>query len=163
MHESPWYVLHVNANHEKRVSQHLVVRAIEHYLPLYKQNSRWTDRVVELERPLFPGYVFVRFSPQERLAVISTPGVLHLLSRSPADMVRPEELDMIRRGLSSGCKLRPHPLIGVGTKVRVCGGAFEGVTGFVAKLHNKCRVVIAFPAVQQCYSLEIGMDKLEII
>jgi len=34
MLENPWHVLHVIANHEKRVAQHLDVRAVEHYLPL---------------------------------------------------------------------------------------------------------------------------------
>jgi hypothetical protein len=31
MNGSPWNVLHVISNHERRVAQHLVVRSIEHY------------------------------------------------------------------------------------------------------------------------------------
>ena len=66
MHESRWCVLYVITNHEKRVAQHLTARSLEHYLPLYTERSRWTDRVVSLERPLFAGYVFVRFAPEAR-------------------------------------------------------------------------------------------------
>src|ERR1019366_5046267 len=84
MYQSPWHVLHVIANHEKRVAQHLSVRSLEHYVPLYTERSRWTDRSVDLERPLFTGYVFVRFSPESKLSIISTPGVLRLLGNARA-------------------------------------------------------------------------------
>src|SRR3984885_11425657 len=76
MTEHPWRVLHVIANHEKRVVQHLASRGLEHYLPLYALKSRWSDRTVALERPLFPGYVFTRFPSTERIGALSTPGVL---------------------------------------------------------------------------------------
>ena len=74
MDSSPWHVLHVLSNHEKRVAQHLVVRAVEHYLSLYTERVKWTDRTVTAERPLFLGYVFVRASLQIRSSIISTPG-----------------------------------------------------------------------------------------
>lgn len=50
--QGPWHVLHVRSNYEKRVAQHLVVRAVEHYLPLYRERVKWTDRTVIAERPL---------------------------------------------------------------------------------------------------------------
>jgi len=61
---SPWHVLHVISNHEKLVAQHLAVRFVEHYLPVYTERVKWTDRTVVAERPLFTGYVFVRFQPE---------------------------------------------------------------------------------------------------
>src|ERR1017187_2832991 len=105
MYESPWHVLHVIANHEKRVAQHLSVRSLEHYVPLYTERSRWTDRSVDLERPLFTGYVFVRFSPESKLSLISTPGVLPLLGDAQRDTVSDDEIGRIRDGLASGCLL----------------------------------------------------------
>jgi hypothetical protein len=42
MESRPWQVLHVLANHEKRVAQHLVVRSVEHYLPFYTERVKWT-------------------------------------------------------------------------------------------------------------------------
>ncbi len=81
MQSSPWNVLHVITNHEKRVAKHLGVRSVEHYLPLYSERVKWTDRTVVTERPLFSGYVFVRYSAETRLSVISTPGVLRILGK----------------------------------------------------------------------------------
>ena len=163
MHSDSWHVLHVLSNHEKRVVQHLEVRSLEHYLPLYSQRVKWTDRTVVAERPLFSGYVFVRFSPQSRVAVISTPGVLRLLGDHESDLVPDEDLAKIRSGLAIGMPLRPHPGITLGTRVRVCAGVFAGVEGYVTELRKQCRVVITLAAVQQCFSLEVGVEDLVIL
>ena len=117
--ERPWSVLQVIANHEKHVARVLAVRSIEHYLPLYTEQSRWSDRVVQLERPLFSGYVFVRFAPQSRTALRSIPSVLHLLDNGT---VSAEEIEHIREGLAGGCVIRPHPDVVVGTRVRINNG-----------------------------------------
>jgi transcription antitermination factor NusG len=163
MFEGPWHVLHVNANHEKKVAQHLSVRSLEHYLPLYPDRSRWSDRYVTLERPLFVGYVFVRYSPQTRLSLISTPGVIRLLGDSTSTAVRPEEIERIREGLAKGCLLRPHFDLPAGTPVRVRRGVFEGAEGVVAEIRQRCKVVMTLSAVKQCFSLEIDRDDIEVI
>lgn len=93
MDGNPWHVLHVLSNHEKKVAQHLHVRDVEYYLPLYKEKVRWTDRTVMAERPLFSGYVFTRFDHTARIPVISAPGVLRLLGEQSWDLVKDEELE----------------------------------------------------------------------
>jgi transcription antitermination factor NusG len=115
-----------------------------------------------LERPLFAGYVFVRFLPRERLSVISTPGVLHLLD-SAGNIVSCEELERIRKAIAGGYKLLPHPTLKVGTRVRVRGGVFDGVNGVVAELRRQCKVVIELAAIRQCFSLEVGIDEIESV
>jgi transcriptional antiterminator NusG len=163
MRSSSWHVLHVLSNHEKRVAQHLTVRSVEHYLPLYTERVKWTDRTVLAERPLFSGYVFARFAPPVRISVISTPGVLHLLGDQEADMVSEEELAKIRSGLANGLALRPHRGVSVGTRVRVCQGVFAGAEGVVTELRKQCRVIIILAAVRQSFSLEAGIDDLEVL
>jgi transcription antitermination factor NusG len=163
MDTSPWHVLHVLSNHEKRVAQHLVVRSVEHYLPLYTERVKWTDRSVVAERPLFSGYLFTRFSPQARISVISTPGVLRLLGDDEREMVSSEELEKIRSGLASGLLLRPHPCVSVGTRVRVHRGVFAGATGVVTEFRRQCKVIITLSGVRQCFSLEVEVDTLEAL
>ena len=163
MHESPWQVLHVIANHEKRVAQHLSVRSLENYLPLYRERSRWTDRSVVLERPLFTGYVFVRFPPLARLFVVSTPGVIRLLGDRESDAVSAEEIERIRMGLATDCHLRPHPQVSVGTAVRVRSGVFEGVEGIVTEFRHQCRVILTLSAVKQCFSVEVELADIEVL
>ena len=163
MHKSPWQVLHVIANHEKSVAQHLSVRSLEHYLPLYTERSRWTDRSVVLERPLFTGYVFVRFSPRARLFVVSTPGVIRLLGDHESDTVSAEEIERIRNGLATDCHLRPHPHVSVGTSVRVRSGVFEGVEGIVTEFRHQCRVIITLSAMKQCFSVEVELGDIDVL
>lgn len=163
MTEHPWRVLHVIANHEKRVVQHLASRSLEHYLPLYGQKSRWSDRTVALERPLFPGYVFTRFSAPERIAVISMPGVLSLLGDGDLGTVSADEITRIREGLAAGHLLRPHPPIGMGTRVRVRNGVFEGAEGLVMELRGECKVILTMKAIHQCFSLCVESCDLEVV
>jgi len=55
--EPRWYAAYTCANHEKRVAAELGARDVEHFLPLYSSMRRWKDRRVQLQLPLFPGYV----------------------------------------------------------------------------------------------------------
>jgi len=161
--EAPWQVLHVRSNFEKCVARHLLVRSVEHYVPLYSERVKWTDRIVLTERPLFTGYVFVRFGPKSRVAVTTTPGVVRCLGDDERSMVSNAELDRIRKGLSSGLLLRPHPNLIVGERVRVRNGIFEGVEGLVTEFRQQCKVVISMAAVQQCFSLELDFADVEVL
>ena len=163
MDEGPWHVLHVIANHEKKVAQHLSVRSFEYYLPLYTERSRWSDRYVTLERPLFMGYVFVRYLRQTRLSLISTPGVIRLLGDSTTATVSSEVINRIREGLADGCLLRPYFDLPVGTPVRVRRGVFQGAEGVVAAIRQRCKVIMTLSAVHQCFSLEIDRNDVEVV
>lgn len=163
MDQNPWHVLHVSTNQERKVAKHLSVRSLENYLPSYTERSRWTDRTVLVERPLFRGYVFVRFTPETKLAVISTPGIIRLLGDGRNDTVTAEEIKRIREGLAGGYLLRPHPNVSVGTPVRVRNGIFEGVEGVVTDLRERCKVIIALSAVRQCFSLELSFGEIEVL
>jgi transcription antitermination factor NusG len=160
---SPWHAVQVLTNHEKRVTQHLSSRSLEHYLPTYSERSRWTDRTVTLERPLFPGYVFIRFDAGERLSVLSTPGVLHLLGRGPAGLIPCVEIERIQTALAKGYRLQPHPAISKGMRVRMKTGIFSGVEGTVTEIRQNCRVVLALSGVDQCFSLEALIHDIEIM
>jgi len=159
----PWHVLHVLSNREKLVSQHLNVRSIEHYLPLYKERVKWTDRTVITERPLFSGYLFVRVTPKERLPIISTPGVLRLLGDEETSTVSAEEVNRIREGLLKGLVMRPHPCVHLGTRVQVREGVFAGVQGIVAEIRQECKVVLSVAAVNQCFSVSVELRNLIVL
>jgi transcription termination/antitermination protein NusG len=163
MHTDPWHVLHVLSNYEKRVVQHLAVRSVEHYLPLYTERVKWSDRTIAAERPLFSGYVFVRFTRQSRVSVISVPGVVRVLGDKDRDLVSGEELEKIRDGLASGLLLRPHQAIAAGMRVRIRDGVFAGTVGVVTELRNQSKVVISLAAVPESFSLEVALDNLEIL
>ena len=62
-----WFAVYTATNHEKRVAQHLRVKEIETFLPLYSATKRWKNRTTaKVDLPLFAGYIFVRIAPTER-------------------------------------------------------------------------------------------------
>src|SRR6266700_4843387 len=77
--EERWYAAYTCANHEKCVAAELRARNLEHFLPLYTSVRRWRDRRVQLELPLFPGYVFVRLALLDRLRVVQIPSVVRMV------------------------------------------------------------------------------------
>src|SRR5208282_1469285 len=110
--EPRWYAAYTSANHEKRVAEQLVVRAVEHFLPVYASVRQWKDRHVTLQMPLFPGYVFVRMALRDRLRVQQVPGVARLVGFDGTPAALPdEEIEALRAGLGSGVHVEPHPYL----------------------------------------------------
>jgi transcription antitermination factor NusG len=116
-----------------------------------------------VERPLFVGYVFIRYSFKTKLPLLTTPGALRLLGDSINDTVSSDEIERIRQGLASGCLLRPHFELPVGTRVRVRRGVFEGAEGVVAEVRQRCKVVMTLSSVRQCFSLEVDREDVEVV
>src|SRR5262249_9490646 len=74
-----WFALHVKSRQEKGVSRILSSKGFEQFLPVYRSKRKRTDRVKEVDVPLFPGYVFFRFKLEARIPVVSTPGVVGIV------------------------------------------------------------------------------------
>lgn len=70
-----WFALTVKHQHERSVAGALASHGVDTFVPLYCARRRWSDRVKELDAPLFPGYVFGRFGDGDRVRVLRTPGV----------------------------------------------------------------------------------------
>ena len=70
-----WYALHAHSRFEKAVVRNLEGKGFEPFLPLCTRVRRWSDRIKQVEIPLFPGYVFCRFDASNRLPILTIPGV----------------------------------------------------------------------------------------
>ena len=75
----PWFALQVRSRYEKTVASYLDGKGYEWFLPTYQARKRWSDRVKEVELALFPGYLFCRFDPQDRLPILKTPGMISIV------------------------------------------------------------------------------------
>jgi transcription antitermination factor NusG len=161
-YEPLWYVASTSANHEKHVAEHLGLRKVEHFLPLYNSVRRWKDRRVTLARPLFPGYVFVRLALRDRLQVLQVPGVAKLVGFNglPAALQQ-EEIDALRTGLASGVRVEPHPYLTAGRRVRVMNGPLAGTIGILVKRKNKTWFVLSVELIQRALAIEIRGTDLE--
>jgi transcription antitermination factor NusG len=157
-----WYAVYTNANHEKRVARQLEQRSIEHLLPLYDSVRLWKDRRVRLQMPLFPGYVFVRFALRDRVQVLQTPSVAHLVSFSghPAPLPE-EEIQAIQSCLNHGCQVEPHPYLQAGRRARVRSGPLRGMEGIILRRKNRTRFVLSFDLIMRSVAVEI--DDIDLV
>jgi transcription antitermination factor NusG len=162
--DQSWYVAYTYPRHERAVAEQLAQKSIECFLPTVSTIHVRKDRKVTLQLPLFPGYLFTRISPEERLRVVSIASVIRMLSYNevPAP-VSDDDINAIRFCLSRGGKLAPHRFIAVGDRVRVKEGIFQGLEGFVSRHHSGCNLVVTVALIQQSAALEIEEHLLEPI
>src|SRR5205823_1525327 len=115
-----WYALHVRQRFEKVVATHLQHKGYEEYLPMYRSRRRWSDRVKEIELPLFPGYIFCRFDVTDRLPIVMIPGVMSVVSFGGAALsVDEQEISTVQHIVNSGLSYGPFPFMSTGTPIRV--------------------------------------------
>lgn len=161
--EPKWFAVYTASRHEKKVAQHLTQRNIEHYLPLYRSDRKWSDgSKVTLELPLFSGYLFVHIRRSERVRVLDVPGALAVVGgtgREPVPL--PDEaVDALRSGLHLR-RAEPHPLLAVGQRARIRSGALAGMEGIVVRKKNGLRVVLTLEYIQRSIAVEVAGEDLE--
>jgi len=151
-----WYAAYTRAQHEKCVAAELRARTVEHFLPMYSSARRWKDRRVNLELPLFPGYVFVRLALRERLRVLQIPSVVRLVGFNGLPTTLPdEEMEVLRAGLGQSLRAQPHPFLKVGRRVRITGGPFAGLEGILKRKKNEVRVVVSVELIQRSVVMDV--------
>jgi transcription antitermination factor NusG len=154
-----WYALTVKPNHEKSAAQALESKAVEVFLPLYRARRRWSDRVKELDLPLFAGYVFCRYAPPERARVLATPGVTSVVGFGNKPAAVPEaEIESVRTMVSSGLPLSPWPFLKIGERVRIEAGPLSGVEGILTQVKDAWRVVVNVELLQRSVAAEVERD-----
>ena len=157
-----WYAAYTNANHERRVVEQCAARDVECFLPLYKSMRKWKDRRVELQLPLFPGYVFVRMALRDRLNILRVPGVACLVGfGGQAAHLPEEEMLRIRKIQELGGRAKPHPFLTVGKKVHVNSGPLRGLEGVIVKQKNSVRFVVSIELLQRSVSIDLAAAELE--
>lgn len=151
-----WYAAYTRHQHEKAVAHIMAQKGIEAFLPLWNVASRWKDRIKLLQQPLFPGYVFLRTDLSRRLTVLQTPSVHFLVGGSSGPTAIPiEEIEAIRRALTSRLLVGPYPFLAAGDRVRVKAGALEGVEGILVRKKNEFRLILSVEMLQKSVAVEI--------
>ena len=128
-----WFVLHVKPRTEKKVVTYLKrYRCIAH-LPIYVKVTKIQRRKVRRELPLFPGYVFARLSPDERILMLQTNLLVNtIFVPRPREMIH--QLRQIAHAARGVPDFRPRPnLFKAGDYVRVKYGPLRGTEGYVKR------------------------------
>jgi transcription antitermination factor NusG len=161
-----WYAVRLRSRHEKVAANQLQSQGIETYLPLVKQVHQWSDRKKRVEMPLFAGYAFVRFAPSsdDRLRVLKTHGVVGFVGPRWEQTPVPElQIRSIQGILGTDIPPAEHPYLKAGQRVRIRGGALDGVEGILSSLNGDRSLVITVEPIARSISIRIEGYEVDVI
>jgi transcription antitermination factor NusG len=154
-----WYALYVRSRFERVVAEHLHGKGYEEYLPTYTIRRRWSDRMKQVEKALFPGYIFCKFDVTKRLPILMIPGVISMVSfGGRATAVPEEEIHAVQSVVNSGLSYEPCSFLSLGQRVRIERGPLCGLEGLVVQAKNNWRFIISVHLLQRSVSVEIDRD-----
>ncbi len=159
-----WYAIHTRSRFEKQVECLLRLRGTETFLPLVRQVRRWNDRRKTIASPLFPGYLFARLRRlrEQQLTILRTSGVVGFAGCQGRPAAVPDhQIEALKRLLQADPQCAIRPFLHSGQRVRIRGGALDGVEGI---LHENCgkHLVIAIECIQRAVSVQVEGYDLEL-
>jgi transcription antitermination factor NusG len=128
----------------------------------------WADRKKWVELPLFPGYVFARFTLTQIHSVLSTPGLATVLRPNGYPTpVRDEEIESVRcmvRGMrETGEEPLPVDFLTPGAEVVVESGPFRGMCGVLIERRGRARVAVRVTALKQATSVVVEEGVVRVL
>jgi|SRR5271165_4388229 len=161
-----WYALHTRARHEKVVEHRLREQGLETFLPITEELRRWSDRKKKVEVPLFSCYVFVHcaLSAEDRTRIHRVDSVLSVVGSRGSGLAIPEEqIESVRTLLAQESPWRSYPFLKAGQRVRVRGGALDGVEGVFLTENGDHSLIISIDAIQRSLAVRIDGYHVEPI
>ena len=136
-----WYVLHVKPRTEKKVDDFLSCLRVFHYLPLVRKVSKVQRRRVVRHLPVFPGYVFARRFPEERLRVLETRQVVRTIEvDNPRRMIH--QLRQVEHASRLSTDMRVVETFEPGERVKVVSGPLRGLEGQVQRKGGAATLIL---------------------
>jgi transcription antitermination factor NusG len=161
-----WYALHTRARHEKAVESRLRDQGMQTFVPTVTEVHRWSDRKKKVEVPLFSCYVFIRssLSAEDRTHVYRIDSVHGFVGSRGASLPIPDEqIESIQKVLTQTAPWRSYPFLKAGQRIRVRGGALDGVEGVFVSENGDHSLIISVDAIQRSMAVRIDGYHVEPI
>jgi transcription termination/antitermination protein NusG len=153
-----WYAVLCRSRHEKVIATSLATSGIANFLPMVSEVHYWSDRHKLVEAPLFPGYVFVQIpnSITAQLCVLKTRGVVRFVGNGQGPLAIPEEeISDVQTVLTQKVSCSPYPFLKLGQRVRICGGALDGIEGLLVGRDSDSKLVISVEIIQRALAISV--------
>lgn len=158
-----WHVIHTRPRCEKKLAAYCERERIDYSLPLYRSVKRYRGKKVVFLKPLFPNYVFLRFSDSEENVTLRrnkhVARILPVLDQQEFD----RQLNDILRALEFNVEVRLAPRIGVGMRVKIRSGPLRGMDGWVEQRSGTMEVLLRLDFIGQAAAVKVSADELEPI
>jgi transcription antitermination factor NusG len=151
-----WYALQTRSNSERLVYRVLDEKGYELFLPMYSEQRRWSDRVKQINIPLFPGYVFCRLDSHNRLPILQSPGVVRIVGNGNLPIpIAEEEIEAVKNVVKSTLPYIPWPSLVPGHRVVVDRGPLMGLQGVLLRVRQGHRLVVSINMLQRAVAVEL--------
>jgi transcriptional antiterminator RfaH len=160
--DGQWWVVHTRSRNEKALAHDLMSKNISYFLPMSWKVSRKSRRTIRSLLPLFSGYLFFCGRENDRVELLKTNRVAHLIEVSDQDKLL-DELVQIEQALRSGAPLTPHKYVKEGQRCRIIAGPLIGLEGIVVRSKKSMRLVLQIDMLGQAASVEIDVDMMEVL
>jgi len=132
-----WYAVWTRSHCEQLVTDQLLARGFETFLPKVNAWMRVGKTRRRAEQPLFPGYLFIRHALDKasHVEILKARGVVRLLGDrwDRLSHVPEEEVHAVRRMVESGEPVFRHRQLHEGDRVRITNGPLQGLEGWFVK------------------------------
>jgi transcription termination/antitermination protein NusG len=157
-----WFAVCTVPRRERFVHGWLMAKHIESFLPVYATERQSRNRVRrEIQHPLWPGYLFVRIGRDQRIPVLHTPGVRHIVGAGSSPLPLDEQ-EMHALGICSQCAwLLPHPFRCVDNTVRIAHGPLQGLKGYARMDACDLLFVVNIQVIQRSFAIRLQPSDLE--
>jgi transcriptional antiterminator RfaH len=140
-----WFILQFKSNSHHQAAKNLNQQGFKTFLPLHDATTRKLSRFINTSKPLFPGYMFIRFdiANTDWHKINNTYGVSRLITFNSIPKPIPTGLvkNMMMRYDLSG-KLLPKQKLKKGDTVTVLKGPFANFIATVEKYEADQRIWI---------------------
>lgn len=168
MSEAPgrsWFCVRCKPRQEGVAAGQLAtLEGVELVFPRVRRIKRTEHGKRTVTEPLFPGYLFAAFAPEDLQGPVNhTRGVLHLVRRDGKPVAVDSSVITELRDLGPDAILSlEQAALAVGSKVRIVRGIFAGAEGEVVRLHSPAkRIAVLLQMLGAEQSVELPEDDIE--
>jgi transcription antitermination factor NusG len=151
---SKWWLAHTRPQQEKAFAGELFKRTIAYYVPSITRKSLLGGRTRMTQLPLFPGYVFVCGTDEDRLIALKTNRAITIVEVVDGDCLR-RQLKSFATLIAAKAPLVRESRLLPGERVRIKTGPFRDAEGIILRRNGKTELLVAIDFLGQGASLEI--------
>ena len=159
-----WFILQFKSNSHHLAAKNLNRQGFETFLPLHDTVSRRLSRFINTSKPLFPGYMFIRFdrAESEWHKINNTYGVSRLItSNSILKSIPTTFVDSLMMRYDLSGKLLPIKKLKKGDQVTVLKGPFANFIATVEKYEADQRIWILMDLMGRKTKIHTSSDALQ--
>ncbi len=155
-----WWVAHTKSRFEKSFAWDMLRRDVGYFLPMIEKVKIYSGKKRKVLIPLFPSYVFVCGSEQDRYNALATNRICRMIDVTDQQELI-NELLAIEKTVTSQAEIEPYPYPPKGSKCRIAAGSLKGLEGVVIRKTKRARLVLQVSILGQGAAIEIDADLLE--